>query len=114
MKIVCLGSTAQDSIDAANASYARASSGSDRMLNAFNTAGGSTPLKQTTVATTQSPSFMDQVGAFFDKASGIFAKLDTPASTVPTVVYTAKSAPIPLPAIAGIGLVAFILYKAAK
>lgn len=49
----------------------------------------------------------------FDKAWGIFEKISSIASPAP-VVHTTAPAPIPWGAIAGIGVVGFLLLKVAK
>ena len=107
MKIVCLGSTAQDTIDAANKRYALTSSTSQKIMDFFNASGGNTPLATTTIASKSEP-------GFFEKAWGIFDKLGTVASpTAQTVVRTAPGSP-PILAMAGVSIVALILYKAVK
>lgn len=107
MKIVCLGNTAQDTIEAANNRYNLTSSTSQNMVNYFNANGGNTPIKNRLIAAKDEPSF-------FDKMWGIFSSLNTPASVDKPVVYQAKAAPLPIPAMVGIGALAFILYKAVK
>lgn len=108
MRIVCLGSTAQDSIDAANRRYALTSSTSQKMLDFYNAEGGNTSIKRTTPLVAK-----DEPG-FFEKAWGIFEKLGTIASPALTVVHTVKPAGPPLAAMAGVGIVAFLLLKAVK
>ncbi len=108
MRIVCLGNAAQDVIDSANRKYALTSSTSQKMLDFFNQNGGNVADTAPTVAKKSEPSF-------FDKAWGILEKLGTIASTEPTpqkVVVESQSTPIL--AIAGVGLVAYILLKAVK
>lgn len=108
MKIVCLGSdSAQDTIAATQARYNLTSSTSQKMVDYFNSQGGNTPLKSTTVATKDEP-------GFFDKAWGIFQKLGTLATPEQKPAYVVKPAAPPLAAIVGIGLVGLILLKAAK
>ena len=92
MKIVCLGNTAQDTIDAASASYARTSAFSNTAVNA---ASKSEP-------------------GFFEKAWGIFEKLGTIASPTPAHVVVSAPAPSPLPIAIGVGVAALLLYKVAK
>ncbi len=108
MRLVCLGSDAQDTIDAANRRYALTSSTSGKMLDFFNAEGGNTSLKKTTAFVAK-----DEPG-FFDKAWGIFEKLGTIASPAKTVVHTVKPAGPPIMAMAGIGIVGFLLFKAVK
>lgn len=108
MRIVCLGNAAQDAIDSADRRYALTSSTSGKMLDYFNSQGGNTPLKSTTVVAKNEP-------GWFDKAWGIFEKLGTIATPTkaPVVIQTAKPSP-PLAAIAGVGVVALLLFKAVK
>jgi hypothetical protein len=108
MRIVCLGSVAQDTIDAANRRYALTSSTSQKMLDFYNAEGGNTPIKRSTPLVAK-----DEPG-FFEKAWGIFEKLGTIATPAPTVIHTVKPAGPPIAAIAGVGIVALILLKAVK
>ncbi len=107
MKIVCLGSEAQDTIDAANRRYSLTSNTAQNMVDFFNTNGGSTPLKAS------SPLVAKDEPGFFEKAWGIFEKLGTIASPAP-VVHTVKSNPPPLALVLGLGMVGYALYKVGK
>ena len=120
MKIVCLGAepkqeTAQDVLNFVNARYALTSSTSQKMLDFYNAEGGNTPLKRnTTMATTESKTESKTAG-IFNQITGIFDKLGTIASREPTyTTYKVKESSLPIPAIVGVGLVGFLLYKAVK
>jgi hypothetical protein len=102
LKIVCLGNTAQDTINAANARLALTTATSQNMLDYFNEQGGNTPL------------VAKEEPGFFEKAWGMFGKLGTIASTTPvTTAVVAPSGP-PIVAMVSIGAAAFLLYNLVK
>ena len=102
-----LGGPAQDIIDKADARYRLTSSTSGKIMDYFNSQGGNTPLKNTTVASGSEDSW-------FDKAFGIVGKLLTPASVAAPTIYKVNAAPVPYVAFAGVALAAFFIYKVAK
>lgn len=119
MRIVCLGASvqpesAQDILDSVNARYALTSNTSQKMLDLFNKEGGNTPLQRNTTMASTTPTEKSS-GGIFNMVTGIFDKLGTIASREPVQTeYKVKDAAFPLPAVLGIGAVAFILYKAVK
>jgi len=109
VRIVCLGSAASDAIEAANRRYALTSSTSQKIVDKFNAEGGNTPIKY------NSPLLAKDEPSLFEKAWGIFEKLGTIASTDKAVtVHKVAPAAAPIAAIAGVSVLAFILYKAVK
>jgi len=109
MRIVCLGESAQDVIDSANARYALTSNTSQKMLDMFNAEGGNTPLKRNTAMATKD----EKSPGIFNMITGIFDKLGTIASREPTV-YKVEKTPFPLPAVLVLGVVGYALYKVGK